>query len=139
MGITLHQKKVTRVTHDNRDLIVKYTTLQAEVAEKQKELKRLQAEVLSLFEAEGVPFEHAGADKSECYAIAYQLNREVAFCVLRKGETQMVVDTEAYLTYMGETNESLKQKGFTKVRKGTMSITTPNKSQLKSLLKLFKE
>lgn len=139
MSIKLNQKRVTKVTHENRELIVEYLALQAQISEREKRLKELRAEILSLFEAEGVQFEHAGADKSNCFALAYQLQKETAFCILRRGEPQEVVDAEAYITHMGETNESLKAKGFVKVRKGTMSISAPNKAQLKSLLKLFEE
>ena len=116
-----------------------FLKLQAEMAGLQKELKRLQPDVLALFEAKGVPFAHDGAAKSTTFALAYRESNISKFIILRKGEAQEVVDTAAYITSMGETNETLKAKGFVKERAGTTSITAPNSAQLKSLLELFRE
>lgn len=134
----LNNSTISAVKGEDRTILLQYMEICDKITELEKLKKDLQPTVISLFETEGTAFDHS-AEKSACIALSYRKDNKKQYAILRQGENQEVVDTASYIASMGESNESLKAKGFVKTRKGTTSINKPNKAQLESLMHLFTE
>lgn len=126
---------VSLLVNEDRKKAVRYLQILETIEKLETERQAMEIDMLSLFQAHGVEFAQEG--KSTYYAVSFRESYAREYIVFRKGEAQQSVDYTAYAKSMGETADTLKAKGFFKMKKGTSKIEKPNKSQLKMLMELF--